>query len=187
MRYRVETFENEFQAREAAAMSGVSQTLQRDWRRRGLLDGWGGEGRKKFGASEVALLTVMGILSEAKISVKAAQTYAVSVTPALAIFFDSIDGAYEIEGDDLKSSEVPQFLDEVARNPESRFAFVPLPEESNQSLYFLRSPAEIETAVPSERRWRSGLLLDLQGIAEDIAAKAPRPLIRYVLHEESEE
>lgn len=187
MRYRVEEVRNEFQAREVAAMSGVSQNLQRDWRRRGLLDVHEGDGRKRFTSFEVVLLTVMGILSDAKISVKSAQSLALDVCPFIDMFFDQIETAYEIEGDGRDRFDTSEFLDQVARDPLSRFAFVTLPADDKCSMFLLGNVAELETVGPKETGWRSGLLLDLRGIAEDIAAKAPRPLIRFVVIEEGEE
>lgn len=187
MRYRVEEVRNEFQAREAAAMSGVSQNLQRDWRRRGLLDVHEGDGRKRFTAFEIALLAVMGILSDAKLSVKSAQSLALDVCPFIDMFFDQIETAYEFEGDGRDNLDMPEFLKQIGREEHSRFAFITLPADENCTMFLRRTFSDLETVVSQGSGWRSGLLLDLRGIAEDIVAKAPRPLIRFVVIEEDEE
>lgn len=64
----------DFSPSEAAEISGLSQTMQRDWRRRGFLPS--NEGRARFTAFEVASMLAMKLLSDQKIGPSATQELA---------------------------------------------------------------------------------------------------------------
>jgi hypothetical protein len=63
-----------FTASEVEQITGVSAAMQRDWRRRGLLDALPGRGWKRLGTDEVIQVLVMRVVSERRISPALART-----------------------------------------------------------------------------------------------------------------
>ncbi len=96
MKTSIRTITREFTPKEAAAVTGVSPTLQRDWRRRGLLPEKKEVGWTSFTLEDVIQMSVMKAFADSGISVKAAREFSdLAVLPTLA-FIDDMPNAYAV-------------------------------------------------------------------------------------------
>jgi len=105
MRYSVSTIEREFSPAEAAAITGVSTALQRDWRRREIVNlvtepdserKW-----TRWSLTDIIRLSVMKLFSEAGMEVSATRIIAtMAVLPTLDAL-TQIDQAVEFDGDEI--------------------------------------------------------------------------------------
>lgn len=104
MPVRMHHIDREFSPSEAAAITGVSVDLQRDWRRRGLLpenkDGkW-----TRFGLKHIIEMLVMKAFSEAGFAVSSVTDCAqMAILPSLAII-NLYPGAVVFEGDEISDA-----------------------------------------------------------------------------------
>jgi hypothetical protein len=192
VQYQVEQITRDFKAGEAAEISGVSQALQRDWRRRGFLGDVGETGRVRFPLSDVVHLKVMKMLSDGGIGVKGASVLASHASAAVLAALETMPEAIGFDGADLRSDEVPGFLEQIGRTHwKAMFMFFPLPEPNGTGPlsdgYFLISPAQIQEIVEKDGPWSYGLLFNLRTIALEMVQKARGPLVTYRLTEGHDE
>ncbi len=101
MRFSVRTVTREFTPAEAAEITGVSTTLQRDWRRRGILQGKEDGKWTRWGLDNIIQLSVMKLFSDAGMDVS--QTKVVAAMAQLPTHREIalIDEAVTFDGDDL--------------------------------------------------------------------------------------
>jgi len=107
MRYSVHTIDREFSPAEAAAITGVSTALQRDWRRREIVKGEPNpEGKwTRWSLTDIIRLSVMKLFSDAGMEVSSTTTVAsMAVLPTLGALAQ-IDEAVEFEGDELAEEQ----------------------------------------------------------------------------------
>lgn len=188
MKYQVEQIIRDFKAGEAAEISGVSQALQRDWRRRGFLGDVGETGRVRFPLRDLAHLKVMKMLSDGGIGVKGASALARHASTAVLGALKTMPEAISVEGAELRADELPGFLEQIGKTPwGSLFMFFPLPEPNGAGpladAYFLIRPAELHEIVGKDGPWAFGLLFNLRCIALEMVQKARGPLVIYRLTE----
>lgn len=188
MSFSVTSNFREFSAGEAAETSGVSQVLQREWRRRGLLSESKGRSWVRYSVLEVCSLAVMKGFSESGISVKSAHTLAMLTAPCTKSFLMYLPGAVAFEGDHLCDGERDMVMKGNFEPFESRYIFAPLPFVQGgsgdlASMYFFTSLAEVEKEVGPG--WFNGLIFDLKSLAEQIHAKIELPLATF--HAERDE
>lgn len=169
----------EFSAGDAAEVSSVSQVLQREWRRRGLLSESKGRGWVRYSAREVCSLAVMKGFSESGISVKGAHTLADLTSPYTYSFLMNLPGAVAFEGDELTKDDQAMVIADQFVPFETRYIFAPLPyvqggSDDLASLYFFDNLAEIEKRVGPG--WFNGLIFDLKSLAQQIHAKMKMPV-----------
>ncbi|OGN44665.1 MAG: hypothetical protein A2623_07790 [Caulobacterales bacterium RIFCSPHIGHO2_01_FULL_70_19] len=156
-----------FTPAEAAAITGVQQGAQRDWRRRGALPK--SEGWAKFtslGLIEIALRKTMGEMGMPHVepsldlheAVLQAQTWAATASGAVA-FEDGLDAV----------GEFPM------GPPTARYAWASFPWQSKLELKLLASLADLQSAI--DREPRDGVvLIDLKALGLQIATRAGEPL-----------
>jgi len=173
----------DFTAGEAAVASGVSPALQRDWRRRGLLEEGSG-GWVRYSLSEVCELAMMKAFSDGGVSVKSAGALARFTADPIHTFLEMLPGVVAFTGEELTPEEQRAFLaDHWAEESLSRYIFTPLPDKDRDASgpladsYRFKSLAEIEEKAG--RGWYFGLIFDLKALAEEIHARAELPLVTY--------
>ncbi|MBT0779442.1 hypothetical protein [Paracoccus sp. pheM1] len=192
MQYQIERIEREFSAGEIAEFIGVSQVMQRDWRRHGYLPPSEPRRRVKFGLLQMAYLGLMKVQIDAGKPPSTASGLAKWTAPLAVMQIEICPPAVKIEGIDLPDSEKRRFMYEMANRTEdeagSRYLFFPnrqslpktsLPggeDTSPVGCYSFGSLAEMEGAV--ERDWITGQIFDLEAFAMSLALKAG-PLITY--------
>ena len=192
MQYQIERIEREFSAGEIAEFIGVSQVMQRDWRRHGYLPPSEPRRRVKFGLLQMAYLGLMKVQIDAGKPPSTASGLAKWTAPLAVMQIEICPPAVKIEGIDLPDSEKRRFMYEMASRTEdeagSRYLFFPnrqsLPKTSLPGgedttpvgCYSFGSLAEMEGAV--ERDWITGQIFDLEAFAMSLALKAG-PLITY--------
>ena len=178
MSVHVHNIEREFTPSEAEAVTGVTVTLQRDWRRRGLLPESGPGKWTKFTLSDVIRMSVMKLVSDAGISIKSNDDLAqMAVLPTLA-FLEQIPGAVELEGDEV--SDTLRLSIETAgtvRGGHGRFlvSFPNLPEWKRVGRY--TSLKQVEQVL-EDRGCACFVTVDLRSLAERIFVRAKGSLIR---------
>ena len=179
-----------FTAGEAEVLSRVSPALQRDWRRRRLLEESSGRAWVRYTLSEVCILAMMKAFSEAGFSVKSSLTLAKSTAFLAETFLEMLPGAVAFEGEDLTDSEKQEFLAvQWEDRSSSRYVFSPLPDRdpTNElaSAYTFKSLSEIEDKFGEG--WFYGLIFDLKAMAQDLHSRAPLPLVTYRVVKEANE
>ncbi|WP_199556246.1 MerR family transcriptional regulator [Sandaracinobacteroides hominis] len=101
MRYSVETISRDFTPAEAATVTGVSTTLQRDWRRRGVIESKADGTWTRWRLEDIIRLAVMKLLSDAGVDVSSTKIIAhMAILPTL-VAMEEIDGAVVFEGDEI--------------------------------------------------------------------------------------
>lgn len=188
MQYRVERIENQFQAQEASDISGVSPTLQRDWRRRELLPERQNEGRMRFTLHQIIELAVMKRLSDAGMSVKSTKALAWQAVVSVQMALESMPEAIEVRGADLSRGEIFDLLRSlekpIVRQSINCFALPELPEGSASVSAFVASSWEdLGKMIEEAPEFSTGFVMDAVGFAREIVANAKRPLITYQLHQ----
>lgn len=107
MRYSVRTIDREFTPAEAAAITGVSTALQRDWRRREIIKGDPNpEGKwTRWALTDIIRLSVMKLFSDAGMEVSSTTTVAnMAVLPTLGALA-LVDEAVEFDGDEIGDAQ----------------------------------------------------------------------------------
>lgn len=101
MKYTVRTIDREFTPAEAGEITGVSPTLQRDWRRRGILPENDGAKWTRWTLVDVIQLSVMKRLSDNGVDVsKTLDAARMAILPTLSRI-KVTEGAVTFDGDDL--------------------------------------------------------------------------------------
>lgn len=131
MSYFVNNTERKFTPKEAEAVSGVSVTLQRDWRRRGLLPESEGAGWTVFHLDDVAAMLEMKLLSESGVPLKVAQEIAsLSVLPILK-WLSIHPENFEFTGDPIDEAMKEKLMGATAVGSDAQYLVVPLPYSDN--------------------------------------------------------
>ena len=181
-----EWIEREFQAKEAAELSGVPQELQRNWRRRGVLDEHSGAGRVRFSLYDVCDLKVLGILSEAKISVKFARFIGSQVAAAVMSYVRRDLNACEVLGVKLSQDETFRLIEQcygaAVGNRFTMFRMLELPEGDPRTYCFVSDTWDgLMEMGAKDGGVSAALVLDSSALAREIVKAAKRPLITYRL------
>lgn len=178
MGYTVETLERKFSPKEAAEISGVSTSLQRDWRRRGFLTSDNPDGWASFSAEDIIRMTVMRSLSRSGLSLDAAETVSsMSVLPVLA----TLSRWASFVGDPIPSEEQEEIQSNAIAgvSEEEQFSFVALPEQDGGvSAARLKDLKDGEMIMGKSKSFL-GLVVDHYGLAHQISDKAEGAIITY--------
>lgn len=120
---------------EAERITGVSTTMQRDWRRRGILDK--GAERARFDLFDLAELLALKLLSDRGIGPKAAAE--VVDWCGYGIAYHSLDSTDAYEGDHLRTNEARGLTD------------IPLTEAERNIIVKAMEGAGVDYPVPTVR------------------------------------
>ena len=183
MKYAVETLTHEFSPKEAAAVSGVSTALQRDWRRRGVLPQRIDKKWSTFELSDIIEMTVMRRFSQSGLSLESsAQIAGLAVLPVIATLSRWDDTAV-FEGDELSDDEMDRCRKGAVGgvSEDEQFSFVALPgKEDGASAARLTNLSDGESIMAQNNSYHA-IVLDHYGLAHHIAKSSPLPIIRYVV------
>lgn len=183
--YRVEIIEEDFSSQEAADMSGVSQDLQREWRRRGILPQQEGRKRIRYSLRDVARLKVLGILSASGISVKLQKTVAWQIASLMEERAVQIREAAAVEGLALTDDEFGEMIVQLhggRLGPYYTLFRLPEPPEGSELVHANMggtSLADVEAMALKDGPVGAALIMEAQTLARELAASAPRPLVTY--------
>lgn len=170
---------------EAETLSGVSQQLQRDWRRRGLIDDYTGPGQVRYSLWHVCQLKVMGILSGAHINVKPASFVIDQIASQVAANVRTNVSAVEFVGLELTEGERVEVIHRA--NPEKPVNFTMFripqlpPGDDRPNAYFSSSWGGLFEMAQNDGGLSSVLVVDASAVATEIVAASTRPLVTYRL------
>lgn len=173
---------NDFSAGEAAQASGVSQTLQRDWRRRGILPDRTGPQQSRFEIDEILRLAALKTLSEVGLSVKTSQRLAVSVASTAFYHLERLPGAVAF---DRASSpaEAETWWIRTRWNRLSRYIITPLPERDDgpgRIAHYEREDLTDMADLVGQDGSLVSLIFDIGAMARKVHEGLPRPVLSIV-------
>lgn len=182
-----------FSAGEAADATGVSQMLQRDWRRHGFLAS--GEVNKKvrFTISELCQLGIMKSMTESGLTPSRAHAIAGIIGLHAMFMLNLHPEANDIEGVTDRDAKIDLLRKwhTGEYGPMSRFVFIPSsledlgPEsrEKQGTVQFHNSLADLE--AENDGAWFQGIIFDFVSFAASLTRKVGGALIRYDLSEDA--
>lgn len=158
----------EFTPAEAEAITGVSTTLQRDWRRRGYIAQAGSRKHNAFDLTSLAKLLVMRAFSEAGVFVGRAEVGASGSVYFVSAFVVKTlcKGSDHPRLANILAAKLPRFMVCVRGGS---FAMVEKPDPL---------PREFEGELVR-------IVFDCKAAAKAIIARSPRPPVRFVSPEAS--
>jgi len=168
-----------FSSAECEAISGVSQELQRNWRRRGYL-GLKAGGRAEYTPHDLAALRVMKLLSELMVGPALSARAAATAAPHI-VWHALVNSptAWQISGDRRRAAVLRkrlelvghQHFDEMARLTGEQFRFCVVLADATALL--TNDPGQLFMSGGYE----ASQLLDLENIGGRLSAKAKHPLM----------
>ena len=180
MKYSVKIVTREFSPSEVAMVAGVSTALQRDWRRRGVIQGRS-DGWNKYDLSDVIKMTVMRAFTQSGIALETAEALSgMAVLPVIAALSRWDDTAV-FDGDELNQEQMDRIRGGAVRgaSEDDQFSFVALPEkDGNPVAARLDNLAKGEQLMGQNKSFH-GVTVDHYGLAHHIANTSPLPIIRY--------
>lgn len=194
MLYEFDRIEKDFGAMEAAKLTGVSQVMQRDWRRHGFLAPPTPGKRMRFSLLEMCILALTKAQVDAGKAVSGAHHVAAMSSVVALRQIELCAPAVLVEGVSLSYEEKLDFIrqnaglgpdDEVTRYLFfTRKTSVPGPgidpdEEQLNTCQHFATLQEMEENV--QRGWVTGEIFDLAAFALALALRADGPLITYKL------
>ncbi|MCB0636584.1 MAG: MerR family transcriptional regulator [Lewinella sp.] len=181
MKYSVRTITHEYSPSEVARVSGVSTSLQRDWRRRGVIQGRA-DGWNKYDLADVIRMTVMRAFTQSGISLETAES--VSSLAVLPVMDELVrwDDVAVFTGDQLSAEQMERIRASHVRGAsgDEQFTFVALPEDAEEgaSAARLRNLADGERIMGMSGNFY-GIALAHDLLAHRIAELSPLPIIRF--------
>jgi hypothetical protein len=181
MKYRVKTHSYEFSPSETAVVTGVSTALQRDWRRRGLIDSKQSNGWNKFSLEDVIQMAVMRAFTQSGITTETAKSVSsFAVLPVLSEL-SRWDDVAVFTGAKLSSEEMDRIRSGSVRgvSGDDQFTFLALPDQGGEvGAARLKNLAHAEQVMNSSGNFY-GIALDHSALAHRIAELADLPLIQF--------
>lgn len=180
MNFSVSTVTRDFSPREVARVSGVSTSLQRDWRRRGVIPSRA-EGWNKYSLDDVIRMTVMRAFTQSGISLETAEI--VSQLAVLPVIDELVrwDDVAQFDGDPLSEKQMNMIREShvSGASGDEQFTFVALPDDGEgSSAARLRNLADAEAVMGRSRNFY-GIALDHTALAHRIARLSPTPIITF--------
>lgn len=176
MQYTVRTISREFTASEVDAITGVSPSLQRNWRRYGYLPENEGGKWTRYSLDWVIRIAVMKLLSDAGTDVSKTSVAAQMAIPPTLDAIMGIAGAVVFEGHDVPEEERQRIIALDGSYATGRY----IVSYGYHELAICRvsSLADIEEDAVKERRPVFSVV-DTHALALLIAERAGGPVVRY--------
>lgn len=170
--------EREFSPSEAAAITGVSLDLQRDWRRRGFLPENKQGKWTRFSLSDIIQMSTMKTFTDAGFSVSYVSSFSsMSVLPTLEVIYE-IPGAVVFEGDEVSDSIKELTIRHSVSGARGRYlVMIKSPRKEEPTIARLGNLDNLDEFM-SERQVASCTILDCILLSQNIADKAGLPLMR---------
>lgn len=175
-----------FGAGQVAEISGVSVSLQRHWRRRGLMPDIEPGKNAKYGPGEVLHMMIMRTFSDSNISIKAARALTLKAKDLATRILRTLPGAVDIvAGPGVPSGLIAkerQSLEDYRAMWRCRYLVVPLPEIEDASgetrTYEREDLSDLYQLIDEDSF--NALVIDVEAIARAFLSRAkrtsPRPL-----------
>ncbi len=168
-----------FRAGEVSEITGISPVLQRNWRRRGLLEKKG-EGWSSFSLEELVTLYVASVLIDRGVSASSA------LNVAQAGHFNLLTHIAKRSTEfapDLPKDKRKTWADKLPEKYKDRFRrFLVIPDVGNAVGKELVQCDDVSKAIDQlvEKKITTGavIVLDLETLADQIVERAGRPLMR---------
>lgn len=178
MTIRMRNIDREFSPSEAAAITGVSVDLQRDWRRRGLLPENKLGKWTRFDLKHIIEMFVMKVFSDAGFAVSnVAEIASLAILPTLARLYE-LPGAVSFEGDEVEDRIMEMALSRAVVGARGRYlVMVKDPEQSEPEVARCDTLDRLDS-VMGESNAAHCTVLDLARLATSIADRAGLPLMR---------
>lgn len=180
MKYSVSTITREFTPSEVAQVTGVSTALQRDWRRRGVIEGRS-DGWNKYKLSDVIKMTVMRAFTQSGISLETAEGLSfMAVLPVIATLSRWEDTAV-FSGDPLNDEQKERVRSGAVggASEDDQFSFVALPEKDGKPVAGRTKDLAKGEQLMAQNQSFHGVVVDHYQLAHHIAAHSPLPIITY--------
>lgn len=180
MKTQVSIIAREFTPAETAVITGVSVTLQRDWRRRGILPERQADGWSKFSLNDVIKLYVLKFFSDAHFSVKELFDVAPIAILPVHTALQRIPEKWVFEGDKVSLAFKRRIIETSVSGSSSRFLCI----AHSPDLPLIGATARLNS-FDAISEWFDGrgsiagfTALDLVVVAAHIAARCEGPLFR---------
>lgn len=178
MKQRMSNVEREFSPKEAEKITGVSTTLQRDWRRREILPQKREAGWAKFGLSDLIEMMVIKSFSEAGFSVQAAREISsLSVLPSLRAI-NKFPGTFEFDGDPIDESHKQFIIDRSVHGGNERYLVMAMSKQHNEPDVARMGTLEYIEEFLARNQAVHCTVVDCERIAKTIVDRAGLPLTR---------
>lgn len=175
----------DFTPAEVAEITTVSTTLQRDWRRRGILPERATEGWSRFGLRDVIEIYVLKFFADAGFSVKDVRQFtSMAVLPVLKLIGE-YPGAIEFDGVEVSEEEKNFLASSIVVGDSGRYLAIAHAPETVHLIGRIRRFSEfrdIETWL-AECDADGFTCLDFNRISHRIVERASLPLIRIEIEE----
>lgn len=169
----------EFSPREAENVTGVSVTLQRDWRRRGLLPEQDSKGWAKFSISDIIEMLVMKSFSESGLSVQSAREFSrKAVNPTMKVLFSNPD-AINFEGFEISSKLKEIVMIRSYAKAVGRYLIVAREKATGETKILQCNDFNHIDEFLQEADAVHCMVIDCERIAKTIVAEAGLPIAHY--------
>ena len=176
---RVKNIAREFSPAEVATITGVSTTLQRDWRRRGVLPERRSEGWSRFDVSDVIEIAVLKFFADAGFGVKSVLDVSSLATLPVMDLLGKAPGAraYEGEASDWLRAEIEERG--TVRGAHGRYLAIahapgPKPDEMPPTVR-VETLADLAEYLDGDD-YEGATILDFEKLAARIVERAGLPL-----------
>lgn len=178
MSVRMSRIGKEFSPSEAAAITGVSVDLQRDWRRRGLLPE-NKEGKwTRFNLDHIIEMSVMKVFADAGFSVSyVAECASMAILPTLARMMN-LPGAVVFEGDEVRDDIKEMAISRTVVGARGRYLVMVKNPESGSPDVLRCEGLETIDRIMTESNVAHCTILDCVRLANTVADRAGLPLMR---------
>lgn len=185
MEYSIEMESAVCRSPEAETLSGVSQQLQRDWRRRGLISDYTGPGQVRYPLWQVCQLKVMGVMSQANMGLKPASAVISQISSAVASHVRTSLDAAEFIGLDLTDDEKRDVIRRANSTAGLRFTMFRMPElpdgDERPNSFISSTWDGLVEMAQANGGLSAVLVVDAEAVAREIVAASSRPLVTYRL------
>lgn len=175
----------EFSPSEVAAITGVSVSLQRDWRRREILPERKSDGWSRFSLEDVALIYALGFFTAAGFYVKDAKPWAsMAVLPVLSIFARTPE-AYAMSGAPEREPAMRDLVNARTQGVglDYRFLVIAHANAGQPALAYRVQDIELLGALAAKAQAPGYSILDLEVMARRILEAANGQLFKVTCEE----
>lgn len=179
MSITIRRVDREFSPAEAAEITAVSVSLQRDWRRRGILPENKSGKWTKFTLTDVIQMAVMKSFSDAGFSVQYVAEFAsMAVLPTLAAI-DDLPGVVVFEGEEISDDMKERTIGSSIVGARGRFLVMMTNGKTGKPAISRWQTLDGIDSHLAENATSHCTIMDCHLLAELIAERAGPPLIRF--------
>lgn len=171
-------------AAEVEKVSGVSQPLQRHWRRRGLMLEDKGEGRVRYTSFEVVYLTAMHAFSQSGVSVKLQKSLAVRIAWQATKLLERMPGAAAFTGPSPEAVELARKSWEAdTPGTGDRYLIEPFPSGADEVGYGRANLDDLDDLIDQEGTF-CAFVADAATLAKIVHGRIRLPVVTIEARED---